>query len=293
MSNFVRKPRIGINAENKPAYNGVSEFHFLESGYVDALVRAGAVPRVLPPVDQLDLVPEMLDDLDGFLLIGGPDLDPRKDGYRLHPSVRLMSPRRENFDRALMEEIEERRMPVFGIGVGMQLLNVSQGGTLFLHLPEDLPNALPHREVYGDSSKSAMRHSVIIEKGSLLDSVYGENDVRVNSRHHMAVDDLAPGFLVSARCPADGVIEAIESTQPDWFALGVQFHPEARSATFLDQRIFDAFVEGVKEFMATGVNKFAVRPQVNGKSRKRRTRANVDQLSFDAIKDMLSDTTKN
>lgn len=292
MSNTVRKPRIGVNVENKPAYNGVSEFHFLESGYVDALVRAGAIPRLLPPVDQLDLVPEMLDDLDAFLLVGGPDLDPRKDGYRLHESVRLMSPRREDFDRALVDEIESRRMPVFGIGVGMQLLNVSQGGTLFLHLPEDLPNALPHRETYGDSSQQSLRHSVIIEKGSLLDSVYGENDVRVNSRHHMAIDDLAPGFLVTARCPADGVIEAIESTQSDWFALGVQFHPEARSATFLDQRIFDAFVDGVREFMSTGVNKYAVRPQTR-KSRKRRARPNVEQLSFDDIKDMLNDATKN
>ena len=77
-----------------------------------------------------------------------------------------------------------------------------------------------------------------------MERVYGEGEIRVNSCHHMAIDEVAPGFMVSARCP-DGVIEAIESTQPDWFAIGTQFHPESHSASALDQRIVEEFVMGV------------------------------------------------
>jgi putative glutamine amidotransferase len=62
--------------------------------------------------------------------------------------------------------------------------------------------------------------------------------------HHQAIDDVAPGFQVAARCP-DGVIEAIESTQEDWWAIGTQFHPEAESASALDVRIFEEFLESV------------------------------------------------
>ena len=98
-------------------------------------------------------------------------------------------------------------MPVMGIGCGMQLLNVSQGGNLFLHIPEDLPKALPHL----DAMDPNHRHALEIEMGTLMERVYGEGEIRVNSMHHMAIDDVAPGFAVTARCP-DGVVEAIEST---------------------------------------------------------------------------------
>jgi putative glutamine amidotransferase len=182
-----------------------------------------------------------LDRLDGVLLVGGADLDPRRDGFMLHPTVRLLDPRRETFDRMLTRLVAERRMPVFGIGVGMQLLNVSLGGNLFLHLPEDMPSAVPHF----DPQDRAHRHGLNVRRGSLMARVYGDGEIRVNSMHHMAIDELAPGFVVTARCP-DGVIEAIESDSEEWFALGTQFHPEAESASALDIRIFEEFIDGVR-----------------------------------------------
>jgi putative glutamine amidotransferase len=130
-------------------------------------------------------------------------------------------------------------MPVFGIGVGMQLLNVTQGGNLFLHIPEDMPKALPHKDLIDTSH----RHGLEVVANSLMERVYGDGEIRVNSFHHMAVDEVAPGFRVTARCP-DGVIEAIESTS-DWVAFGTQFHPEADSASALDQRIFEEFIFGI------------------------------------------------
>jgi putative glutamine amidotransferase len=157
----------------------------------------------------------------------------------LHPSVRPLAERRETFDRLLIEAVAERRVPVFGIGVGMQLLNVSQGGNLLLHIPEDRPTALPHK----DSLDPAHRHGLEVVPGTIMERVYGDGELRVNSMHHMAIDEVAPGFEVSARCP-DGIIEAIESVMPDWFAFGTQFHPESDTASALDVRIFEEFIEG-------------------------------------------------
>jgi len=237
-----KKPLIGVNADFRSAQKNVPALSVLFAGYYDAILKQGGLPVVLPALeDDKDLdrnLDQYLDMLDGFVLVGGGDLDPRRDGYMLHPSVRPMEERREIFDRCLMDKIAERRMPVLGIGTGMQLLNVSQGGTLFLHIPEDLPKALPHR----DAMDPLHRHAIVVEKGSFMEEVYGENDIRVNSSHHMAVDDVAGGFLATGRCP-DGVIEAIESTRSDWLAIGTQFHPESNSATAMDSRIFELFLQ--------------------------------------------------
>jgi putative glutamine amidotransferase len=79
-----------------------------------------------------------------------------------------------------------------------------------------------------------------------MERVYGDGEIRVSSRHHMAVDEVAPGFHVTARCP-DGVIEAIESEREDWIAIGTQFHPENEAASALDVRVFEEFLDLVRE----------------------------------------------
>ena len=233
------KPLIGLNADYRAAKKDAPAFSYVCSGYYDSVKEAGGVPVILPPVDNDVDLNRLLDLLDGLVLVGGADLDPRRDGYMLHPSVRPLDSRREEFDRRLMRLVSKRRMPIFGIGVGLQLLNVTQGGTLLLHIPEDLPKALPHK----DPLDPAHRHGLEVVAGSLMERVYGDGEIRVNSVHHMAVDDVAPGFRVTARCP-DGVIEAIESTT-DWQAFGTQFHPEADSASALDLRIFEEFITGI------------------------------------------------
>ena len=234
-------PLIGLNADFRSAKKDAPAFSYVCAGYYDCISRAGGVPVMVPPLESETDVGRILDQLEGFVLIGGADLDPRRDGFMLHPSVRVLEPRREVFDRMLMRLIAERKLPVFGIGVGMQLLNISQGGNLFLHIPEDVPSAIPHK----DLQDSAHRHSLEVVPGSLLERVYGDGEIRVNSLHHMAVDEVAPGFTVTARCP-DGIIEAIESQMEDWLAVGTQFHPEADSASALDVRIFEEFIDGVK-----------------------------------------------
>ena len=238
----MTKPLIGVNADFRAAQGDGPAYTFVASDYFDAILGAGGVPIVIPPYETEEDIDEVLNHLAGMLLVGGADLDPRRDGWMLHPTVRLQDPRREAFDRCLTRKVSELRMPVFGIGAGMQLLNVSQGGNLFLHIPEDLPNALPHM----DPLDPAHRHTLELATGSLMDRVYGDGELRVNSMHHMAIDEVAPGFAVTARCP-DGVVEAIESTMPDWFAMGTQFHPEADTASALDVRIFEEFLNGVTQ----------------------------------------------
>jgi len=237
---MASKPLIGVNADFRSARKDTPAFAFLAAGYFDSLGKAGAIPVVIPPLEEEADLGRVLDLLDGVVLGGGGDLDPRYDGFMLHPAMRLLDSRREEFDRMLIRLAAARKLPVFGIGCGMQLLNLSQGGSLFLHIPEDLPRALPHV----DGMDPAHRHALEVETDSLMGRVYGEGEIRVNSMHHMAVDEVAPGFRATARCP-DGVIEAIESTMDDWQALGTQFHPQSHSASALDLRIFEEFVAGI------------------------------------------------
>ena len=240
------KPLIGINADFRSAKGNQPSFSVVTAGYYDSILRAGGIPVVVPPMEDEDDINSVLDKLDGFVMIGGADLDPRRDGFMLHPTVRPMDRRRESFDRRVMQLIIERRIPVFGIGVGMQLLNVTKGGNLFLHIPEDLPTAIPHR----DPQDPGHRHSLEIEADSLMERVYGDGEIRVSSRHHMAIDEVAPGFRVTARCP-DGVVEAIESDNPEWIAIGTQFHPENEAASALDVRVFEEFLDMVREPVAS------------------------------------------
>ena len=237
----MTKPIIGINADFANATGERPSFSYVASGYYDAISKVGAIPLIIPPLEQDEDLEQLLDHMNGVVLVGGADLDPRRDGWMLHPTIRLLTQRRESFDRRLMRIVAERRMPVFGIGAGMQLMNVTLGGNLLLHIPEDRPTALPHH----DPLDPAHRHTLEIVPNSLMERVYGDGELRVNSMHHMAIDEVADGFEVTARCP-DGIVEAIESRIPDWFAIGTQFHPEADTASALDLRVFEEFVEAVK-----------------------------------------------
>jgi putative glutamine amidotransferase len=237
---MANKPLIGLNCDFRGVHQGTPAYCYLAAGYFDSIVNAGGIPVLLPPTSDLDSIDQVLDLLDGFLLVGGADLDPRNDGYMLHSSIRPMDPRRETFDRRLAASIAQRRMSVMAIGAGLQLLNVIEGGSLFYDIAIDVPNALQHRDPHDPNH----RHSLIVETDSIVGRVYGEGEIRVTSRHHMAIDRLADAFRVTARCH-DGIIEAIENKYEDWFAVGCQFHPESRAASALDIRIFEEFIEGV------------------------------------------------
>ncbi len=231
------RPLIGINADYR-ATKGRTPFSVLHSGYYDILLAANALPIILPPLaKEHDLAP-ILDRLDGVVLTGGDDLDPKKMGLAPHPSVTLMADRRENADRLLCKLIQQRKMPVLATGVGMQELNVLNGGGNYLHLPEDLPKSIPHRDPQG----GAHRHTVVMEPGTRLEEIYGPGEIRVNSYHHQGVRKLAPIFRAAALAP-DGLIEGYEGKDPSWWVTGVQWHPENEGNISLDTQLIEAFTE--------------------------------------------------
>lgn len=238
----MAKPIIVLNADFANPNGDKPAFTYVAADYFDAISKVGGLPLILPPLESDDDLKQVLRQVDGVVLVGGADLDPRRDGWMLHPTIRPLANRREMFDRRLMRLVAERRTPVFGIGAGMQLMNVTLGGNLLLHIPEDRPTALPHH----DPLDPAHRHTLELAPGSLMERIYGDGELRVNSMHHMAIDEVARGFEVTARCP-DGIVEAIESRIDGWFAIGTQFHPEAVTASALDLRVFEEFVDAVKQ----------------------------------------------
>jgi putative glutamine amidotransferase len=232
------RPFIGIGADFIPAGKVTGAHARLNAGYFDAVLAAGGLPVILPPLAREGEIDAFLDRVDGVILSGGPDVDPRRWGLPSHPAVQPMPERREENDRLLVRRVLARQLPVLGIGVGMQLLNVACKGTLYMHLPEEQPRALPHR----DPSGGPHRHAVLIEPGTRLEEIYGGGEIRVNSHHHQAVRQPGAGLRVGALAP-DGVIEAIEATDPNWFCVGVQWHPESETASALDLQLFECFVQ--------------------------------------------------
>ncbi len=238
------RPIIGITTDFYAPKNGVP-YHRLNVGYVDAVLLAGGLPLIIPPLkkDNYAEIDTYLKMVSGMILSGGMDLDPRSFGAQPTAAVQPMVPRRESCERYVLSQIIEKRIPVLGVGVGMQLINVHFGGTLFLHLPAENPKAFPH----SDPSGGAHRHMVNIEEGSLLEEIYGNGEQRVNSMHHQAVNQLGRRLRVAARS-LDGVIEAIEHADRDWFCVGLQWHPECETAAALDRQIFDCFVQQAEKF---------------------------------------------
>src|SRR5262245_49543017 len=142
MAAMKYRPLIGINTDYRAAAKGRTPHSFIQSGYFECMLAANALPVIIPPMTrESDLTP-ILERLDGVMLTGGDDLDPRKMGLSPHPAVTMVTERRELADRLLCKLVQQRRMPVLGIGLGMQELNVVCGGGLFLHLPEDFPKGI-------------------------------------------------------------------------------------------------------------------------------------------------------
>ncbi len=232
------RPVIGINADFTPATKHSSAHVRLAPGYSDAILAAGGLPIIIPPLGKDGPLDDLLDRLDGIVLSGGLDMDPRRTGQPMHQAVQPLAERREESDRPLVRRVVQRRLPVLGIGLGMQQLNHACGGNLYLHLPEDLPRALPHFDPTGGPH----RHAVLLEPNTHIDEIYGGGEIRVNSAHHQAVRQVGKGLRTGALAP-DGVIESIEATDPNWFCIGVQWHPESESASALDAQLFECFIQ--------------------------------------------------
>lgn len=231
------RPLVGMNTDLRIPAKGRAPVSVVQAGYYDSVLSSGGIPIIIPPLLKEPDMRQIVDRLDALILTGGEDLDPKRMGLAPHPAVKVIPARREDSDRLLVRMATERKMPLLGVGLGMQLINVIFGGTIYMHLPEDLPRGLPHKDALGGSH----RHGIEITPGTRLDEIYGDGEIRVNSSHHQAVRRVSNKFRVSAVAP-DGVIEAIESNDPDWFCMGVQWHPASETASALDMQLFETLI---------------------------------------------------
>jgi putative glutamine amidotransferase len=223
---------------------------FPREDYVAALEQAGAEVRVLQPGQ--DVIPAVLQALDGVLLTGGPDVRPDRFGaVTTHPTVEV-DEARDAYELPLARAALDAGMPLFAICRGMQVLNVAAGGTLIQDLPSERPGTLRHSV---PEPPDAVAHDVAIAPGSRLAAVMADRlapggRLDVNSRHHQALDRVADGFAVSAVAP-DGIVEAIEQVAAPRFCIGVQWHPEDFYRTGESAALFAAFVDAARSKTAT------------------------------------------
>jgi putative glutamine amidotransferase len=221
---------------------GITNCRKLED-YRQAVLHVGAEVRVLEPSAETS---DALAEIDGLLLTGGEDVDPALFGEAPHPTVVEVDPQRDAFELALTRTARARGLPILAICRGIQVLNVAAGGTLVQDIPTQITGAVEHRLAVPPHQSYDLAHEVWMDKDSLLarlmsDRLGSVDTVEVNSRHHQAVKQVAPGFDISATAP-DGVIEAIEDPKAT-FCLGVQWHPENFWRTGEFRALFEGFVE--------------------------------------------------
>lgn len=189
--------------------------------YIDAILKVGNIPIVIPFMQDEKRLEEIIGRLDAVILPGGEDIAPAR--YHETPSPKLgeVNLPRDSFDMAVIKLAMKEHIPLLGICRGMQAINVYFGGTLYQDLPSEYQiKKVAHRQ---SVPKAIPTHVVYVEPHSYLARVSGQDSLKVNSFHHQAVKDIAAGFRVTAR-GSDGVIEAFESDK--YPVMGVQFHPE-------------------------------------------------------------------
>ncbi len=196
----------------------------MRQGYIHAIAQAGGIPVVLPPLTDLTVLRGMFDRLQGILLTGGVDVDPREYGEEQHPKLGLVQRDRDGSELPLARWAVAENKPVLGICRGHQLLNVAMGGTLYQDIPSQIDGSLDHEASIRHECWTNFDHGITLSEDSRLAELLGTTFVEVNSLHHQGIKDLAPGLRIVGRAP-DGVAEAIEGTG-DGFVMGVQCHPE-------------------------------------------------------------------
>ncbi len=234
------KPVIGIplDSEDGGGYSKLP-WYALRKNYCESVVRAGGIPLLLPHE------PSLLDDyvsrIDGLLVAGGAfDIDPAMFGAASRHETVVLKEERTAFEFGITRAMLDRDRPILGICGGQQLLNVVLGGTLIQHIPDAVPDCLPHEQ---PNPRTEPGHTVAVTAGTLLHRVTGKDSFPVNSAHHQAAETVGPDAIVCA-VAEDGVIEAVELPSAR-FCLGVQWHPEYHISP-ADGAIFDAFLEACR-----------------------------------------------
>jgi putative glutamine amidotransferase len=221
--------------------------------YAAAVQNAGGEPVEVSLNHTIAELETIVAAADGILLPGsGADVDPALYGHERLPASAEADGLREQTDRALLEAAEDSKLPLLGICLGLQSLNVFHGGTLIQDLD---PLPVNHRA----GRSVAVAHMAVLTQDSRLGAAVGRAaDVKldggefaripVNSSHHQAIGTPGESLRIAARCPDDAVIEALEGSDPGHWLLGVQWHPERTYESSDSSRaIFRAFLQAASE----------------------------------------------
>lgn len=221
----MSKPIIALT----PGHNLDTQDVFLRPTYLKAIAAAGAVPVMLPLEASPDDYRQMAEMFDGFLFTGGPDAHPFLFGEDTCQGCGSVSPKRDSMELALLSHVMKTGKPILGICRGIQIINIGLGGTIYQDISSQYYEPMEkktgffpaHRQPFGYELPS---HTVSLAPGSRLAQISGCQSIKVNSMHHQAVKDPAPGLTVCGTA-SDGLIEAVEMPDYPWLTA-VQWHPE-------------------------------------------------------------------
>ncbi|MDP9158718.1 MAG: gamma-glutamyl-gamma-aminobutyrate hydrolase family protein [Acidobacteriota bacterium] len=232
--------------------------------YEQAVQAAGGEAVRIPLDLDSSAIAKMVEQCDAVLLPGsGADVDPAKYHAKPHPKTEAADLKRDAVDDLLLQDAYKKRKPILGICYGLQILNVHRNGTLLQHIESQINHAAGRKvlEAHVVKVDPESKLGTIVDRRSLrspgssgpVTSGAGglKNEKRglaipVNSSHHQAADVVGDGLRVVARCPEDGIIEALEGTSSDHFVLAVQWHPERSSDNAASRAIFRALIEAAK-----------------------------------------------
>jgi len=227
----MSRPRIGITCDlgkrEFPEKPKERDRHILMDAYIEAVLKAGALPFLLPSVAEEQDAVAFLDGIDALVISGGGhDIDPDSYGEKRLPACGPPNAKRGLTELALCRSAMSRDMPVLGICGGMQVISVAGGGTLYQDIASQVKGALAHRPP--NPKKATYTYHEVDILPSILGETVGEGPITVNSHHHQSVKELGEGMRLTARSP-DGVVEAIECASCR-FVVGVQWHPESMAS---------------------------------------------------------------
>ena len=230
------RPRIGITMRLELN----TERFYLSRYYSEAIEAAGGVPVHISLIPDPRYVSSVIESMDGILLPGSDsDVDPIRYGHEPHQELGDVHQVKDETDLLVLSEVEKHRLPLLGICFGMQVLNVSRGGTLIQDIKSQLPGAIKHQQ---GPPRDRPSHRVKLLEGSLLATLAEADAAVVNSHHHQAIESIGEN-LVATAWTADGVVEALEDPRADRFVSAVQWHPELGwKEDGLSQALFEHFV---------------------------------------------------
>ncbi len=233
-----RKPWIGC----MPLVDKERESYWMLPGYMEGIALAGGLPIMLPLTEEENVIAQLAEQCDGFLLTGGQDVSPKMYGEKKLPVCGECSEERDKMEQLLLSWVLELDKPVLGICRGIQFLNAALEGTLYQDLPSELPSNLEHHQ---KPPYYVPSHKIEICEDTPLHKLLEKREISVNSYHHQGIKKLSPSLRVMAYAP-EGLVEAVY--MPDKkFVWGVQWHPEFSYQTDEDSiKIFQAFVNAAK-----------------------------------------------